>query len=274
MDGSKKGGAAAGGAGRIGRKPADGNGAGSAGTGASAGVGGADKRTAGPDRTTVGSVAGGAKSGGSRAASDDRDRRDSVQAAKPGANGASPAGTTGSGTGAEAKTEPSAQAQTRIEVVDSQGGASKKRGPYKKTAAARAASPENGLSATIVVGLLEMLATNYAGPEAAMSAEQKTNIEQPLARMLTRIDPATSAALQVWADPISLAVSLLLYGITVMAIHSAKEPAKPAEKINAMGERVTIQSNPTATQVAASNGNDPTSVPETMFSLFQEPVPA
>lgn len=274
MDGSKKVGAAAGGAGRIGRKPTAGNGAGSTtGTGASASVGGTDKRTAGPDRAAAGSVASGAKSNGAGTASDDRDRRDSVQSAK---SGASPAGAAGSGTGAgaEAKAEPSTQAQTRIEVVDSQSGASKKRGPYKKTAAARAASPENGLSATIVVGLLEMLATNYAGPEAAMSAEQKTNIEQPLARMLARIDPATSAALQVWADPISLAVSLLLYGITVMAIHSAKEPAKPAEKINAMGERVTIQSNPTATQVAASNGNDPTTVPETMFSLFQQPVSA
>jgi hypothetical protein len=234
-------------------------------------VGGTDKRTAGPDRAAAGSVASGAKSNGAGTASDDRDRRDSVQSSKSGANGASPAGAAGSGAGAETKTETSAPAQTRIEVVDSQSGASKKRGPYKKTASVRA-TPENGLSATIVVGLLEMLATNYAGPEAAMSAEQKTNIEQPLARMLARIDPATSAALQVWADPISLAVSLLLYGITVMAIHSAKQPATAPEKINEMGERVTIQPNRTATQVARSNGNDPTTVPESMFGLFQAPA--
>lgn len=109
-----------------------------------------------------------------------------------------------------------AQPQTEVE----------KRAQWRATSASRKlAKKEAQQSAIILLSLIDGLASMAFGPLASMNEFERLTLQEPLERILQRIDLTSSEALAKWSDPI-----LLVMGISAWAsrvIRERQEQRKP-----------------------------------------------
>jgi hypothetical protein len=61
------------------------------------------------------------------------------------------------------------------------------------------------------------MASTMLGPGARMDDEERKMIEEPMERIMERLDPGTSAMLEKWTDPVLLAFGFVTWGVRVWA---------------------------------------------------------
>lgn len=63
------------------------------------------------------------------------------------------------------------------------------------------------------------LATAFVGPDGEMQAHEEKGIVEPLTRILSKLQPETITAVQMFSDPATLLVFAAMYGSRLMAIY-------------------------------------------------------
>lgn len=92
-----------------------------------------------------------------------------------------------------------------------------KRAAWRATAASRKlAKKEAQQSAIILLSLIDGLASMAFGPLASMNEFERSTLQEPLERILQRIDLTSSEALAKWSDPILLVMGLTAWASRVM----------------------------------------------------------
>lgn len=96
-------------------------------------------------------------------------------------------------------------------------------GPHKtaKQKKAEAQAEAQGVAALLLM-MLQAIAIQVAGPEAALLPQERQMINDPLARILARADKGVMERVQTYADPLMLGMGLLLWGSRLAAIVAAK----------------------------------------------------
>ncbi len=90
----------------------------------------------------------------------------------------------------------------------------------------------------------EQITSPMAPPRSAgMTAEERVLIEEPLARILSRLDEQTSKLISIWADPIILLVGLLSYTSRVMSIAREKAEKEKESQPKPPPSEAAIRSN-------------------------------
>ena len=145
------------------------------------------------------------------------------------ANARAESGGTPGGNSESGRTESDA-AETKIDaegftLVQAQNltGSDKPKRQYTKRKTARViASDDSMLSAAVLIGILDGAAQSLVSPDAALSLDERTRIEEPLARILERLNPAINEKIATFSDPIYLIVALGMWSLRVYKIAETK----------------------------------------------------
>ena len=81
------------------------------------------------------------------------------------------------------------------------------------------------LTASAFLTVLDSLVIAWVGGDGAMLPNERQMIEQPLIRMLARMDDGTREAVNKWADPLMLFSGLSMYFLRAVAIQQDKREA-------------------------------------------------
>lgn len=97
----------------------------------------------------------------------------------------------------------------------------------KRAKSAGVALPDNPdiLTAASFLTVLDSLVIAWVGVQGAMLPHERQMIEQPLIRMLARMDDGTREAVNKWADPIMIFSGLSMYLMRAVAIQQDKREA-------------------------------------------------
>jgi hypothetical protein len=124
----------------------------------------------------------------------------------------------------------------------------------KRREAAKAAQDASNQQLVILFTLIDGLAEMGLGPEARLLPFEREMIEQPLARMMARLGPATKEIVEAWTDPITLIVGLGFYGVRLAGMYQAKQATKkPPEPFMEAATPISIE----VAQPSAGTGAPP-----------------
>lgn len=77
-------------------------------------------------------------------------------------------------------------------------------------------------TSAVLVSLLDGLASMAFGPQAAMNDFERQFIQEPLERILMRMDVASAEIVNRWSDPIMLAMGLIIWGSRISRLQSER----------------------------------------------------
>lgn len=150
-------------------------------------------------------------------------------------NAANVAGETGSGNtaGSERKRTRGARAKRAVEAisetpaVEPQTIKPDKRKTRRNPTARKKDREVGSENAAIILSLLDGLAVTVLGPEAALNDFERLMIQEPLERIMSRMEWQTGEMVNRWMDPILLTIGLIGWGGRLLQIAKDKrEPAK------------------------------------------------
>lgn len=83
-------------------------------------------------------------------------------------------------------------------------------------------------NAAIILSLLDGLAVMVLGPDAGMNDFERLMIQEPLERILSRMEWETGEAVNRWMDPIMVIIGLIGWGGRLLQVAEEKrKPSKP-----------------------------------------------
>lgn len=100
-----------------------------------------------------------------------------------------------------------------------------KKARWRSTSQSRKlAKKEANQTAIIIMALLDGLATMAFGASASMNETERGMLQEPMERILMRLDLTSSEALARWSDPVLLVMGLVAWGSRLMRERSASNP--------------------------------------------------
>lgn len=95
----------------------------------------------------------------------------------------------------------------------------------------------------VMLTMFDGLISMALGPECALLPAERELIDEPLQRMLKRVDPTITGAIEKYTDPLLVTMGLITWGARVWQIQLAKMRAARAER--------EAQQRPTIPEAAA-----------------------
>lgn len=87
--------------------------------------------------------------------------------------------------------------------------------PVSRQVSKKEAERQSAQSTTVLLTIFDGLAGLSFGEGARMEPHERAIIEEPMARIMARMDPGTSAAIERWTDPILLIFGFASWGVRV-----------------------------------------------------------
>lgn len=97
----------------------------------------------------------------------------------------------------------------------------------------------------ILMSLMDGVATMIAGPQCKANDIERDMIEEPLERLIQKMDVGAVELLSVWADPIALVMGMAAWGGRIIRTMDKNKPEKPPAEVE--------QSGPQKSEVYPSN---------------------
>lgn len=110
-----------------------------------------------------------------------------------------------------------------LEFLTTQAVPVKKTGAHSPNAYTKKKRQEQAAQTTVVLlAIIEGMLTTAFGDECALTSSERDMIEPPFARIMARLNPATSAIVEKYSDPILLAVGLMAWGSRLWGIQAER----------------------------------------------------
>jgi hypothetical protein len=85
-------------------------------------------------------------------------------------------------------------------------------------------------NAAVILSILDGLAMSVIGPDGVMNEIEKTLIQEPLERIMGRLDWEVGETIGKWSDPILLVFGMVAWGSRLMDIAREKKALADAER--------------------------------------------